>query len=58
MSTFLGMFLNKKRKKKIGHFMMEKFETFYLFSNDRINTSIWVWFLNKVLNIKKMKKLT
>jgi len=28
MSTFLGMLLNKKRKKKIGHFMMEKFLIF------------------------------
>ncbi len=25
MSTYLGMLLNKKRKKKIGHFMTEKF---------------------------------
>ena len=24
MSTFLSILLNKKRKKKIGHFMMEK----------------------------------
>jgi hypothetical protein len=38
---------------------MEKFGTFYSFSNDRINiTLIWVWFSNKVLNIEKMKKLT
>jgi hypothetical protein len=38
---------------------MEKFGTFYQFSNDRINiTLIWVWFSNKVLTIKQMKKLT
>ena len=35
------------------------FGTFCQFSNDRINiTLIWVWFSNKVLNIKKMKKFT
>jgi hypothetical protein len=57
ISTFLGMLLNKK--KKISHLMMKKFATFYQFSNDRINiTLIWVWFSNKVLTIKKMKKLT
>jgi hypothetical protein len=51
---FWVCFLNKKRKKKIGHFMMEKFGTFYQLSNDRINiTLIWVWFSNKVLTIKK-----
>jgi len=39
--------------------MMEKFGTFYQFSNDIINiTLIWVWFSNKVLTIIKMKKLT
>jgi hypothetical protein len=37
---------------------MEKLGTFYQFSNDRINiTLIWVWFSNKVLTIKKMKKI-
>jgi len=52
MSAFLGILLNKKRMKKIGHFMMEKFKTFYQFSHDRINiTLIWVWFSNKDLNI-------
>ncbi len=52
MSTFLGMLLNKIKKKKISHLMMEKFATLYPFSHDRINTtSIWVLFSNKVLNI-------
>ena len=38
--------------------MMEKFGTFYQFSNDRINiTLIWVWFSNKVLTIKKNEKI-
>jgi len=35
-------FLNKKRKKKIGAFMMEKFGTFYQFSNDRISITHYV----------------
>ena len=53
---FWVCFLNKKRKKKIGALMMEKFGTFYQFSNDRINiTLIWVWFSNKDLNIKNEK---
>jgi len=34
MSTFLGMLLNKRRKKKIGHLMMEKFATFHQFSHE------------------------
>ncbi len=56
-STFLGMLLNKKRKKKIGNFMMEKFKTFYQFSHDRINiTSIWVWFSNKIFKYLKNEK--
>jgi hypothetical protein len=42
MSTFLGILLNKKIEKKIGHFMMEKFKTFHKFLHDRINiTLIW-----------------
>jgi len=37
MSTFLGMLLNKKKKKKIDHLMMVKFATFHQLSHDRIN---------------------
>jgi len=40
MSTFLGMLLNKLRKKKIGNFMMEKYETFYKLSHDRIKITL------------------
>jgi len=52
MSTFLFFLLNKKREKKIDHFMMDKFKTFNKFIHDRTNiTLIWVWFSKKVLNI-------
>ena len=42
MLTFPGILLNKKREKKIGHFIMDKFKTFYKFLHDIIKITLLV----------------
>jgi hypothetical protein len=56
MLTFPGILLNKKREKKIGHFIMDKFKTFYKFLHDRIKITLLVIVLKPSFKYLKNEK--